>query len=71
MLIQTTPAPVVGDASPCSFEDAGSSVVHRGGRIREEVLLDVPVVLFGANGEFEVFFGDRVPVLWVRRKRLD
>lgn len=29
---------------------------------------DFPVVLFGANGEFEVFFGDGIPVLRGRGK---
>lgn len=29
----------------------------------EESLFDFPVVLFGADGEFQVFFGDGVPIL--------
>lgn len=29
----------------------------------EELLLEVPVVWLGADGEFEIFFGDGVPVL--------
>ncbi len=39
-------------------------VVGGGGGGGEEGLLDFPVVLFGAHAEFEVFFGDGIPVLW-------
>ena len=59
LLVQTGSAAVVGEAS---LEGAGTVVVEEVGRV-EEGLLDLPVVLFGADGEFEVFFGDRVPVL--------
>lgn len=59
LLVQTGSAAVVGDAS---LEGTGAVVVEQLGRA-EEGLLDLPVVLFGTDGEFEVFFGDRVPVL--------
>ena len=35
--------------------------------LAEELGLEVPVVDSGANGEFEVFFGDRVPELLQKR----
>jgi hypothetical protein len=35
--------------------------------LAEELGLEVPVVDSGANGEFEVFFGDRVPELLYER----
>jgi hypothetical protein len=69
--------PFVGtESSSCSHPFVGtesSSLVHAappllagqvGGAGEEGFLAgDVPVVLFGADGEFEVFFGDGVPVL--------
>lgn len=62
LLIQTASAAIVGGAS---LKDAGAPVVDDLGRT-QQAFLDFPVVLFGADGEFEVFLGDRVPVLQSR-----
>lgn len=35
--------------------------------LAEELGLEIPVVDSGADGEFEIFFGDGVPELWHKR----
>ena len=50
---------VVDAVSSSSIDTAGSIVVAR----FEQLLLNVPVTLFRADTELEIFLGDAVPVL--------
>lgn len=73
LLIETTPTAILGGTATLkptdssSFVGTGAAVIgwHVGGG-EERIFLAsyFPVVLFGADGEFEVFLGDGIPVLW-------
>ncbi len=67
VLIQTASTAVVGAST---LEGAGATIVGDGGVGGEEgIFVDFPIILFCADGEFEVFAGYRIPVLLEKSKR--